>query len=1380
MEDDFGDLVKRGRGALGWTQRDLARRMGVGQQAVSAWERGLARPEDAVIARLAEELPVDFAPMRGTAGSHEKAIGPVGVRSPIKPLLIKLPLHELPPDVFEQFSADLTAALHPDSEVHRYGGQGHTQHGIDVIVRHPDGTTTGVQCKREQKFGPVKIAEAVGKLTLEVDRCRIFLTRVASPQARQEIGKYSSWELWDVDDLSAAVRSLPDRDAAVRLVDTYFPGWREAFLGVASAGSWLTAEEFFRPYARDRIYSHVWQLVGRDDALADLLSWAGNRDRRETIALLVGRGGIGKTRLLRALADELVEQGRNSVRFLAMNAAVDMRDFEQLPPDDGLVVVVDDVHDRTDMATIVAGVRRFRPRAKVLLSLRPYGRTSLLADLRQVGVHPSEIPTWELNDLTIPEAEALARCILGADTESWVARRLAEAAPDCPLLVVVGANLIAKGMLDPGRLEADEGVREEILSAFRDVVVDTPGGVDAELRREVLHAIAALQPFRLDQPDFQQAASTLTGRPFDHVMRHVRALQEAGVLIRRGESVRIVPDLLGDVVLAEAAVDGPSGLSTGYLERVCQATADAPLLHAMVNASRVDWQTRNRGGSRSPAVEVLWNALLAAFEAGTEHHRHRILEMVRQVAAFQPAHAMVMVRTALGRPAGDGRVDWVPAATIDGGLIRELPGILHRIALHFDHLQEAVDLLWWLARWDTRPPHQHPEHPMRVLTDLAEYTANKPTAFQDRMITAVQRWLREDDIAEHPYSPFAVLEPMLATEAEERHTDGLTLILRPLAVVADVVRPIRDRVVDVAFTEARADDVRRAVCGVQALEAAIRYPIGMFGRPVDDIERSNWMPVFVDVIERMAELVTGPGVEPVVAVAVRKAVAAHAHYAEAGTNPAAQAVIAALPDDVEYRLAHVLHDGWGPSLPDMDDYYEHSRRQRDYFTSLAADMCNRWPPDDVVEQILQRLVADHYAHRDSVATPAPFVWTLARNHPEVGVELVKRVASDSAAATIGASDPSVVLRELVAVVLGALTESLPDEAMNLARALLDTPDLHNARAVAHAFSWGRGNRATLLDGEAELLRTLAVHGDPDVRRLAVSATRMLGEQNRDLARQLVTGVRFSDSKALAGEVAAVLATPGPLSWRELTSPDRADLFEQLHDCPSLDEHHITTLLTEMSAEHSEQVLELLLRRVETYERSDHTSRYEPLPFRWHKPLRFTDSTHFEQHLRHVLAWIAEHPKSWIRERMGSQIFAAVSGGFHDQVLKILSDALRSGSRAHVLAAGVALNEAPRDFAWTRTAFVIEALTIAERYDEDCVKAIGGALHSATVRGMRVGTPGEPFQEDVEQRDKATQVAARLPLGSIEHRFFTSLASAAESQIRWQLDRDERLNDRRTW
>jgi hypothetical protein len=154
------------------------------------------------------------------------------------------------------------------------------------------------------------------------------------------------------------VRSLSDRDAALRLVDTYFPQWREPFLGISAPGPWLTEEQFFRPFSGDQVYTHDWQLVGRTvelDQLSALLMTSGS-----VVGTIVGRGGIGKSRLLRALSLEIERNKGANVRLLATGVPVEPAQYELLPLDEHLVVIIDDAHERADTAAIIGGIHRTR------------------------------------------------------------------------------------------------------------------------------------------------------------------------------------------------------------------------------------------------------------------------------------------------------------------------------------------------------------------------------------------------------------------------------------------------------------------------------------------------------------------------------------------------------------------------------------------------------------------------------------------------------------------------------------------------------------------------------------------------------------------------------------------------------------------------------------------------------------------------------------------------------------------------------------------------------------------------------------------------------------------------------------------------------------
>ena len=127
-------------------------------------------------------------------------------------------------------------------------------------------------------------------------------------------------------------------------------------------------------------------------------------------------------------------------------------------------------------------------------------------------------------------------------------------------------------------------------------------------------------------------------------------------------------------------------------------------------------------------------------------------------------------------------------------------------------------------------------------------------------------------------------------------------------------------------------------------------------------------------------------------------------------------------------------------------------------------------------------------------------------------------------------------------------------------------------------------------------------------------------------------------------------------------------------------------------------------------------------------------------------WAAKDAPGWRRRYEAPRLFAAVSNGFDDEVLGVIERVLMTPS---VIACNVAdlLSEVPRCFAWSHVQWIVRILEAAERRD---------IVHTALMSGWRTGSLGEPFPEDVEQRDEARKVADSLPVGSPGERFYRSL------------------------
>jgi transcriptional regulator with XRE-family HTH domain len=1368
----LGELLRAARAEKGWDQAQFATHLGtVSQQTVSRWERGVTRPRKSMIPDIAEVLDIDGGKLLDAmTGTQSPSAGP---DLPVRPLLSELPLGMLAEDVFERFSVELAEQLytHPDV-VHGYGSRGDKQFGIDVEVRHQEGPPTGIQCKRTEEFGPADVREAVKALTLDVRECIIFLSRRASPGARQEITKHPGWQLWDRIDLSRKVRSLPDEVAAIRLVDSYFPGYREAFLGIRKPSPWETTEAFFRPLSSMPVFSHDRELVGRDRELDSLTSLFQDPARR--IALVVGPGGIGKSRLVCQFGLDMSQPGTSTVLFAAADTPVEPAQFEELPRGGQLAVVVEDAHARSDAAAIAQGVLRLRPDARLVISVRPYALANVQNALRRVGIFPDDCLTVAVDELSVPDAVILARAALGENVRPGLAEWLGSIAPDCPLIVVVAAALISRGSVDPARLHASDRIRMEIMQAFRDAMTAGVGTGDPDMRREVLNTVAAFQPFRIDDTKFQAAMAAVTQRPFDQLVPYLNALEDAQVLQRRGTSLRIVPDLLGDAILAAASIHTGSGTITGYLGRALRAADGAALMHLFVNGSRVDWQVRHDRIGENSLVDPLWLNFQSEFAASGADDRYALLAVVKKVAAFQPVQTLGLVRWALSHPVGDAGPDDHAAGGLPGfsdqDVRNELAPLLENVAYNFNHLGDAADLLWQLAMTDTRKPNQFPEHPIRVLSRLMEYAPTTPLSYHEGLLSVAARWLDQPHAADLPYSPFDVLDVLLATEAVVQSSDGLSLTMRSYRVAPEVVRKLRGKVINLAFAELRSTDIRRAVRAARTIGVALIGPGPAFNRVPDQEEKDRWIPGFVAIINRIGVVGADTELDPVVVIALREALRWHYQHSSTDTRVAAQEVWRALPDTAEHRLALVLHDSWGTLLGDDEGSAYHQEEKDRLFAAVVADITGEWPVNELVDRLEQRLIAERLAFGNAVAHSGFFVWTLTQENPPIADELCSRVIQDRRS----------ILRDLIPAALGRLLETQPTEGLARTRELLNTEDLELVRCVANALSWGRGRRASLLDGEADLLRSLIRHDDPIIRTYAIAAGRPLSQEHLVFAAELITTVRFADSPKLADEVAAAFTGRGYLRWGDLPDKQARAIISQLTDCSSIDDYHVNMLIAEICDQTSDIAADLLMRRVEIWEQTENVLAYDPLPHLWHHRPRFEADQQYGGLLRRVHRWMASSVQSWRRQHAGSELFALIAGSFGQEALGVLQEALASGDTAQVKAVGSILRNAPRTLLWDQVDFISLALRIAQQYGHDTLQAVGGGLHALAITGMRHGTPGQPFAEDTEQREKSAEILAQLPRKSVEAEFYQALVESAEHNIRWEAELEDKLTSRRDW
>lgn len=1345
-------MLRAARASRKISQVDLARRLNVGQQAVSTWERGLARPESLTVARriariFPEHPEIKWVTAAGYPSGRKSSVVIEAERmtAPVRPLLELLPLRDLSPEQLQEFCATLLRATHPNVDVHQFGVHGDAQEGIDVEVRHKTGRLETFQCKRESHFGPEKVKKAVAAHTMKCDLAVIFLSREATAQARQEIRKRRKkrWELWDARDISRRVRELPPL-AALRLVETFFPRHRKDFLGVDDPSVLQTSEQYYAPLLRhDAPFSHVWTLVGRDNEKRSVLEQLNKAAGDVTV--LVGAGGLGKTRLVRAIVDLYAITHRTcAIAFLAASQAPTPRDFEQLRHQPSILLIIEDAHERDDLRAILHAAASIPARPRLLLTTRPYALQSVRGEALSAGYPISDDAITTLKGLSVKDAELIAKEILSDRRgPAHVAGDIARVTYDSPLATVVGSYLVATKLIHPRVLNNVETFRATLFDRFRDAVTGQVGvTADRDLLRDTLDLAALVQPFDPDAPSFVALATHVLSHSADKIRRAVELLREGGVLVRRGRNHRIVPDLLADYVLEQRCVIRETKSSTGFAESALKH-ADAGLVARIaVNVSKLDWRLSADDHLPSRVIGAVWHELELLCTSGT-FDGGTVLEGVATAAYFQPAHGLALF-------------DKLAPEATNTAQTR----LLKHVAMNMEFLNEACERLWELGKNDERQLHRFPEHAVRILSELAAIEPTKPIEFSRAVVDFVLARLKSATNATTQQGLFQILESALATDGHTTETQGLTVTFYRFALRRTAVAEVRRVIIDFLFDALTSQHVSVAWRAAKSLEQALRYP--MHGE-----QRSEWTKEFVETLERVKTLVQQHNLSPVVLVEIYKSINWHVKTAEVETRTAARGVVDGLPTTLPYRLTLALVDGWGHlemSSESIDTYREKwTEHQRETARILMAEAGTA---EDAVQIVREHLAAIEVVQSRDVS-PQFFVRQLTELFPATAAVVCEEVLKQH-------TDP---LASVFSDALFVLARSNAPKALEVAHAALLDGRVELDRSVAWAYYARARNGMPLSADEEKLIGSLLKHSDDTtvgsaLRAIATCAGRA---PQHTLARMV--DAQIGRSRELAGEFCEIIVHqrefPKTLFTRDIVEA----IFEKLLPCPSLDDHWIGEFLVIAAEQCPESVVRFFIARVDAAELKSY-SEYEPLPYSLgerHQP-KFRDSPSFAANLKTVREWLLQADDRSEVAHWGPKVYSLIAGNIDDLVISDLDEWVNSGARKKLLVVGRILSEASREFVFNHSEFVAELLDRAAAIDQDCVDSLESALWGAVHSGIYGGTPGHPFPKDIMQRDLSSEILKLLPRRSPAWKFFDGLRAEAEHGIRRKQVEEEELLD----
>ncbi|HEX4196631.1 MAG TPA: helix-turn-helix domain-containing protein [Caulobacteraceae bacterium] len=1326
----LGGAIVRARMGLGLTnQRDLALRLNISQQTVSRWEAGTHRPRLEQVGDLAAALKLKTGDVSRMAGYA--AVPTVGAVQPF-------PIEHLDPVTFEYFTADVVQRSHRDAEVRRAGSSGHKQDGLDVLAVLPGGRRIGFQCKRAAKFGPAEVRRAFEACTAEADEKILVLSRVASPQTAEAVSRAHGWSLWDSDDLSRIIRALPMHDQE-QLVDLYWPGQRQALLGRAEPGPWLSADDFFRPYdGREKPFSHSWGLYGREleqDQLLKAIAAPG------PLTLLVAPGGMGKSRLLKTVAQSVaVAEPATLLRFLSHTATLTPQSLEDLGPGPK-ILVVDDAHDRDGLGILFEFASDPARLMKLVLATRPYAKDRILGEAAVYGVSTSTpIPLDRLSKLRLTD---LAREVLGqfGAPKEW-AEPIVHASGDSPLFVAMVSRVIALEQVALESARTNDDVRQYIQGKFARVMEgDLAVRGEEHVHRAVLEVLAVVQPFNLDDAQVRDLIVEVRDLDKDQVSRTLKVLVDGGVAFKRGPSCRLMPDVLGDFLIERACLDSQGALSP-FAIRLLEAMPTSVLKNALVNLGRLDWRRSVGDTANSRLLDAVWRS----FDDIVENWDPR-LDAIKAVALYQPHQAL----------------DFITRLAQRGQRLAVFDEIARNIAYSGSLFDEILTLLWDLAHGD--PDKDKPGHgnPFKVLTDLGEINQHNPHGFAETIAEYGLKLTEDEDNWPSAPTPLDLLKPIMSVEGIHTEAVGHNISMSPFYVNYDFVQPWRQKVIARAIALLAHANPRVAADAASFFDSALQTPIGAFNSGPPDGLREALNAEFPKTLKSLARALKA-GIHPVAALGLAKSTYWHAEHGVGPVKTAARAVMKALPTDLRFRTLTALADGWGQIYVPIVDANTWQFDLEAWLQGIADAIDVELPEPEARCAYIETALEDLSRAGRAANSGHMLIGALARS--DLG--FARALLTDAMA------HPGGLLRQYSALALNTLLQNSESEGRLLARRLLASEDDELIGAVAAGYG-ALGRQPNRED--VEILKSVLASTTPFVVSRAITALFQWRGVDPRVKLDLLLSANLGNAR-LADDLAMVLRAGEKDLWEIFGRADTDRVLAALEPIPQLSGHWINELLAMLSYKFPDETANFFMRRAEAAAAAD---SYEIRPANYgpysQKRLRFLETSAGVASLGRVWTWLTQNgDRGHVFEYAASSIFEAMFA-FDDQALvnffgPILPKATSSSLRQ---LAGL-LRRARPTFVFSQTAFVLSFLRRCQTVDPGLVEHAIIQLYASATSGVRSGQAGKPMPKDLQDVAQADLVLAKLSRLDPAHRLYTIIKASAQRSIDETLEASKLLEE----
>ena len=947
--------------------------------------------------------------------------------------------------------------------------------------------------------------------------------------------------------------------------------------------AFTSCEDFFNPFLdNSKLFNHVYSLVGRKDLLEQMDTFV---ESNKIIALLFGRGGIGKSKILFEFSRGFKQKHNEwKLKFLKEGVKLSNDSIRQLPAQK-CIVVVDDAHRRVEeISTLFAMAQQNLGRIKIILTFRPQGIDYIRTTIARGGFNPVEVENIpEIKDLNISELEELGKAVLGKGHLQFL-EPLIRVAKDSPLVLVIGGRLIAENFVNPAMLERDEEFHRVVFDRFQEVIEGKVSDkLGKELCRDILSFVSALSPIQPQTEIFQKSASKFLNIDRIKLIDAISILETAGILIRRGYSLRITPDVLSDHILSNACVTS-QGQLTGYANKIFTDFSENFPENILFNLSELDWRISQEGKNVDLLGEI-WETLKSDFKNSSHFQRSQILNHLDNVAYFQPSRTLHLIEYSIQNPSkisSNEKLSLLNQYTHED-VLNALPQLLKKISYNFIYLPRYCNILWILTK--DKKISFNIESAIRVLSDMAAYGIEKPTEVNSIVIDKVEGWLTEPDAHDHKQLFLDIVDPLLAKEGDSTRIRGYELISKPFVVSFEKTKHIRKKAISILSDCTQSQSTKLVLRALKSLINSLNPPHGLFGRTVSEDEINQWLPEQIEILDIIDNLVKKTK-EPIIHIQVTSDIQWHIKYNhQRVVTEKIDSIIKEIPQSFDWRITRAIWNKYDRDW-DSDNYNQHQNQVKDEIRQTLIEFLEQYNDGKKIFDFLNNLL-NKFQKGGIQAQPGIFLYILGTYNCELSIEICKHIISK----------PDSPLSSYVSSLLSGIRKNNTAKAIEQIKILIETKDKILCSSIAQGYAW-EGWALEIGFDEINIIKILLTCPDKNVKLQIIEALGRFPDDKKDIAIQLAFSIDIEDDEELADTLCGIFDYKHGISPEYLKTEDLKAILLKLTGIKKLEDnlYNLNKFLGYCSSLLPDMVVNFLLRRLDIAAEKTSSEEYQPLPY----------------------------------------------------------------------------------------------------------------------------------------------------------------------------------------